>query len=303
LSRQALLTLTIVVLILLNAMTFVAAYPETSVIDGGCCSDLLLAKDFSAFYVGAWRLLNDPGSIYRRGAVNDGEPATPPAPESFKYMPSFLLLMIPLLAFSYHDALIAFDLLQFLLLPFIALLLWWLLKREKPIFIGIAMVLVLLQPSPLPHWGLSVSYYWQWAEGQSKVLEAFLLLLSLYLAKSGRPKLSGLSFALVAFDPRFALLGLPLFLMFNSNRWVAAVGSASASLVVLDLPLLYPGTGSGFLTMAFSYGATTPFYYYSYIPLAALAVVYLAYRTELVSAIRSIMGSGGGKLEFSKVGP
>jgi hypothetical protein len=174
-------------------------------------------------------------------------------------------------------------------LPFIAALLWWLLRREKALYIGIAMALVLLQPLPLPHWGLSASYYWQWAEGQAKVLETFFLLLSFYLAAAGSPKLSGLVFALGAFDPRFALLGLPLFLLFNGKRLFTSIASACLSVALLNLPLLYPPTGAGFLIMAFSYGATTLFYYYSFIPLAALAILYVAYRAELASALRSIV--------------
>jgi hypothetical protein len=294
LSRNALITITIIGLILLNALTLAEAIPETRVIDGGCCSSSLLAKDFSAYYVGAWRLVNDPGELYTRGVVNDGGPATPPKPESYKYMPSFLLLIIPFLSLTYQDALLAFDLLQFLLLPIIAALLWWLLRREKPLYIGIALLLVLLQPFPLPHWGLSASYYWQWAEGQAKVLETLLLLLSFFLGESGRPKLSGVAFAFASFDPRFALLGFPLFLLFNRRRLKASVGSAFLSLVVINLPLFYPPTLEGFLAMSFSYGATTPLYFYSFIPLAALAILYVAHRAELASALRSIGGKETG---------
>jgi hypothetical protein len=287
LSRKALLAITVAGLILLNGLTFIMAYPETLVVDGGCCSSQPLAKDFSAYYVGAWRMLNDPAQLYTKGFVNDGGPVTPPAPESYKYMPSFLLLVSPLLLGGYQEALLVFDLIQFLLLPLIALLLYWLLKGESAVVVGFVMLLVLLQPSPLPHWGLSVSYYWQWAEGQAKVLETFLLVLSFFLARSGRPKLSGAVFALAAFDPRFAALGIPLFLLFNRRRVAASSLAACASLVVLNVPLLYPPVGAGFVGMILSSGISTPLYYYSLIPMAALLSLYAVNWRELVSMVSS----------------
>jgi hypothetical protein len=287
LSRKALLAITIAWLILLNGITFVVAYPETLAIDGGCCSSQPLAKDFSAYYVGAWRLLNDPSQVYTKGAVNDGGPLIPPAPESYKYMPSFLLLVWPLLLGGYQEAFLAFDLVQFLLLPLIAFLLYWLLKGESAVVVAFVMVLVLLQPSPLPHWGLSVSYYWQWAEGQAKVLETLLLVLSFYLARSGRPRVSGAVFALAAFDPRFAALGIPLFLLFNRRRLATSSLAACASLVLLNIPLLYPPVGAGFVGMILTTGVSTPLYYYSLIPLGALLSLYAANGKELVSAVSS----------------
>jgi hypothetical protein len=287
LSRKALLIILIAGLILLNGLTFIMAYPETLVVDGGCCSSRPLAKDFSAYYVGAWRLLNDPAQLYTKGAVNDGGHVIPPAPESYKYLPSFLLLVSPALLGGYQEALLVFDLVQFLLLPLIALLLYWLLKGESTVVVGFVMVLVLLQPSPLPHWGLSVSYYWQWAEGQAKVLETFLLVLSFFLGRSERPGLSGAVFALGAFDPRFAALGLPLFLVFNRSRLAASCLAACASFMVLNVSLLYPPVGAGFIAMIFTSGISTPLYYYSLIPLAALLSLYAVNRKALVSVVRS----------------
>ena len=77
---------------------------------------------------------------------------------------------------------------------------------------------VLLLPYPMPGRGLSVSYYMSWAEGQAKILLSFLLLLSFYLGYRGKPVFSGVIFALGAFDPRFALLALPLFLFYNKSK-------------------------------------------------------------------------------------
>jgi hypothetical protein len=78
-------------LIALNLFTFARAYPEILTLNSGCCSNQVLAKDFSAYYVGAWRLFHDTSNVYAPGNVSDGFPSIPPRPESFKYLPSFLL--------------------------------------------------------------------------------------------------------------------------------------------------------------------------------------------------------------------
>ena len=104
------------IFIALNLVTFIQAYPETMVIDSGCCGTTPLAKDFSAFYTAAWRLLHDPSHIYTPGSLNDGEYQIYPHPETYKYLPSFLLMVLPFLALGYQQALTAFDVFQFLLL-------------------------------------------------------------------------------------------------------------------------------------------------------------------------------------------
>ena len=97
----------LLVLLALSLVTFAQAYPETLRLDSGCCSDHVLAKDFSAYYVGAWRLFHDTPNIYAPGSVADGGPVILPKPEAFKYLPSFLLYVSPLLLLSYQAALSA----------------------------------------------------------------------------------------------------------------------------------------------------------------------------------------------------
>lgn len=265
-------------LMLANISILAAAIPETSRIDGGCCAPhQQLAKDFSAFYVAAWRLLNNPSQVYTRGRVGDGEPAIQPQPQGFKYLPSFLLFILPLLSLPYGRALLAFDFLQFLLLPFIAVLIYGLLKRRGLLVTSVVAAAVILLPLPLstPTWSLSASYYWQWAEGQPKVLQTFLLLLSFALARSGRPRVAGAVFGLASFDVRFALLGLPLFATYSESprkSLLWAVGAFALSNAVL----LYPPTLSGFITMVFTTGLQTPLYYYAFIPVVALASLWIA---------------------------
>jgi hypothetical protein len=270
-------------LLALNLVVFAAAYPETQTIDSGCCGNRPLAKDFSAFYTAAWRLLNDPAQVYNPGYVNDGEYHVLPQPEAYKYLPSFLLFVLPFLALPYQQALTAFDVFQFLLLPVIAWLVYELTKDKNVAAAVVVAAVVLLLPLPLPGWSLSAAYYWQWAEGQSKVLETLLLLLSFYLGRSGRPLLSGTVLGLSAYDPRFALVALPLFVMYNRGRLPVAFLSGALTLLVTNLMLLAPGMGSGFLGMLTGSGFTTPVYYYALIPL--LTVVSLT-----LLNLRAIMG-------------
>ncbi|OLB70455.1 hypothetical protein AUI06_06735 [archaeon 13_2_20CM_2_52_21] len=62
LSKKALLIL-VFGLLVMNFLTFLAAYPQISNIDSGCCSNQPLAKDFSGVYIGAWRLFHDPSGF------------------------------------------------------------------------------------------------------------------------------------------------------------------------------------------------------------------------------------------------
>lgn len=278
-----------IVAILLNLYTFIQAYPETFIVDSGCCANQILAKDFSAYYTASWRLIHDPSNVYTQGAVNDGGPSIYPQPEPFKYLPSFLIFSCPLLFLSYQQALIAFDFVQLLLLPVMAFLIYELLKDRSALAIAVVMIVALLQPSPVPHWGLSASYYWEWAEGQDKVLNTTLLLLSFYLGQTRRPIMSGIVLGLGAFDPRFFLLSLPLFGLYNKLDLKKAGLSLIASLVLLNFPLLIDGIGSGFLKMIFHGGASTPLYYYAFIPLLTLVSLIVINAKEILLLLRELL--------------
>jgi hypothetical protein len=274
------------VLIALNLYTFIAAYPETYTPSPGINTQgSILAKDFSAYYVGAWRLWHNPAQIYHFGALGGAEPFTPPYPEAYKYLPSFLLIISPLMALDYQEALIVFDVIQLMLLPAMAYMLYKLLGSKHVAVTFTVMVIALLLPFPSPNGGLSLSYYWQWGEGQAKVFLTFLLLLSFYLGTKSRPALSGISLALGFFDVRFGLLALPLFIMFNRKNLKAATTSAITALALSNVMLLYPGIGSGFLGMVFKSGITTPLYYYSLIPFFPLMALIGVNFKEVVAAL------------------
>jgi len=283
---KAIFSLSVAALIVLNLFTFAAAYPETYTPSPGINTQgTILAKDFSAYYVGAWRLWHDPSQIYHFGALGGAEPFTPPYPEAYKYLPSFLLVFTPFLSLGYQQALLAFNLLQFLLLPIIAYLLYRLLCSKHLAVTFAVMVIALLLPFPSPNGGLSLSYYWQWGEGQAKVFLTFLLLLSFYLGNKGKPTLSGIALALGFFDVRFGLLAIPLFIIYNRKNIKTATASAIGTLAISNLMLLYPGMGLGFLNMVFASGVTTPLYYYSLIPFLTLISLMVVNLKELVAAL------------------
>jgi hypothetical protein len=272
-------------LITLNLYTFTVAYPETYTPSPGIStSGSILAKDFSAYYVGAWRLWHNPGQIYHFGALNNGEPSTPPYPEAYKYLPSFLIIVSPLLTLDYQNALLTFDIIQFILLPAIAFLLYKLLNNKHIAVTFTVMIIALLLPLPTANWGISPSYYWQWGEGQAKVLLTFLILLSFYFGIKNKPIFSGITLAFGFFDVRFGLLAVPLFVMYNRKNLKSAGASAIGALALSNIMLLYPGMGTLFVNMVFGSGITTPLYYYSFIPFFTLLSLIVVNFKDVVAA-------------------
>jgi hypothetical protein len=234
--------------------------------------------------VSAWRLWNNPGQIYHFGALGNAEPVIPPYPQAYKYLPSFLIIVSPLLTLDYQQALLAFDIIQFMLLPAIAYILYKLLESKNLAVTFAVMTIALLLPFPTMNWGMSPGYYWQWGEGQAKVFVTFLLLVSFYFASKNRPVLSGIAFAVGFFDVRFGLLAIPLYIMYNRKNLKVAIISASSALAISNFMLLYPGMGMGFVKMVFGSGITTPMYYYAFVPFLTLMALIVVNFKELVAA-------------------
>jgi len=291
-----LITLVIAVLIIFNFFVLMSAYPQTLQLDGGG----KVAKDFSAYYIGAWRLWHDTSALYIPGLIHDGEPIIYPHPQDYKYLPSFLLLIIPFQFLSYHQGLEGFDIFQFALLPLVAMMLYSLLHRKNAILL-LAVTAIVLLPFPLPHWGILATYYWQWAEGQAKVFETFLFILSFYLGFKGKPYASGIVFAFAAFDLRFALLGLPLFLFYNKNSMAASVKTAFVVLIASNVILFYPPTGDGFLDMVFGQAFKTALYAYAYIPLLTLTALLLVNSKEIIENFFVVCEQSRLKRFFAKI--
>jgi hypothetical protein len=136
-----------------------------------------------------------------------------------------------------------------------------------------------------------------WAEGQAKILLAFFLLVSFYLGYKGKPVLSSVVFALGAFDPRFALLGLPLFLFYNRSKLKTALPTMVLALSALNLVVFYPGVYQGFVGMVFSSGDTTSFYTPSWIPLVMLLCLIAVNARQMVDEPKRAVSPTVQKLE------
>jgi|WetSurMetagenome_2_1015567.scaffolds.fasta_scaffold127007_1 hypothetical protein len=267
-SKKLLFALAVIIIIILNFYTLSIAYPtmDHSLNLGGAD----LPRDFSVYYIATWRMFHNPSQIFTTSYIADGEPMISPSLTPYKYLPSFLVLISPLVNFDYYPAFWVFDAIQFALLPLMAFLLYKLLENKNPTIALLILVLVLLLPYPMPGRGLSVSYFMSWVEGQAKILLTFLLLVSFYLGYRSRPVLSGVAFAFGAFDPRFTLLALPLILFYNKGKLKAAFVPMVVTLIATNFMIFYPGVAKGFADMILSSGSSTPFYTPSWIPLIML---------------------------------
>jgi hypothetical protein len=72
--------------------------------------------------------------------------------------------------------------------------------------------------------------------------------------------------------------------MYNRKNLKAGALSAIGTLALSNVMFLYPGMGSGFVSMVFGSGITTPIYYYSLIPLFTLVALILVNFKGLVAA-------------------
>jgi hypothetical protein len=290
-SKKLLFALAVIIIIGLNFYTFSVAYPTMNhpLNLGGAD----LPRDFSVYYIATWRMFHNPSQIFTTGQIADGEPTIYPSLTPYKYLPSFLVLISPLINLSYYPAFWVFDAFQFALLPLMAFFLYKLLEKKNPAVVFLILVLVLLLPYPMPGRGLSVSYFMSWAEGQAKIFLSFLLLVSFYFGYKGRAALSGVAFALGAFDPRFAILALPLFLFYNEGKLRAALIPMVIALVATNFIVFYPGAAQGFVDMVFGSGSATPLYTPAWIPLIMLVSLILVNGRQMIDALKIHHESNG----------
>ena len=283
-SKKFLFTFAIVIIVILNLYTFTVAYPTLNKPLNLGNEDL--PRDFSVYYIASWRMLHNPSQIFTTGALADGEPTIYPSLTPYKYLPSFLVLISPLQTLDYYQAFWVFDAIQFALLPLMAFLLYKLLENKNPIVAMVILVAVLLLPYPMLGRGLSVSYYMSWAEGQAKILLSALLLASFYLGYKGKPQVSGVTFALGAFDPRFFFLALPLFLFYNKGKLKSAIVPMVLVLVAANFLVFYPGVAEGFFGMVFGSGTTTPLYTPAWIPTIMLVALIAVNGKALINELK-----------------
>jgi hypothetical protein len=283
LSQKQKIVLVILIAVALNAITFCFAFPETFKPESN-----IWARDFSAYYIGEWRLFHNPTTIYWGGA-QPGDYKILPAPQTFKYAPSFLILFAPFLALSYQNAFTAFDLVQLALIPALAFFVYKMAKDKKYAFAAIAAVIILIQPLPTPPinqdalnlflfrffslnpQSFSPSYYAGYVLGNAHVLQTTLLVGALYFGFTKKPWFSALLFAFGAFDPRAALLVLPLLLWYNRKSIFPFLVGAASFLAITNLPFFfYYGIGFSFLRAEMSVSTISLMYPYDWLPIYAV---------------------------------
>jgi hypothetical protein len=296
LNRNTAIISVIILALILNFSIFLKAYPETFV-----PQTPTLERDFSAYYMGAWRLFNNPSQVYYDGSLPGDYPLVG-APQPFKYLPNFLIWFSPFLLLSYQNALNAFDILMFLSMIPLAFFVYRLV-HGKNLFLSVAVVLiVLLQPiliSPsigyddlnflhyriisLDVQTISPSYLCGYTLANAHVLQNTLLVGAIYFAYIKKPLISALLLTFAAFDPRVALVALPLLLWYNRESLVKFVGGTAVMLLATNLPIfLYGGVGESFLSMVVHASVVSQMYLYEYIPLYAIGALTLL---ELVTEI------------------
>jgi len=296
-TKKEVLTLVIVVAIALNAFTFCIAYPQTFKPEFSC-----LARDFSAYYLGEWRFLHNPSEIYNPEAL-PGDYQILPRTQPFKYAPSFLILFLPVLTLSYQNALNAFDILQLALIPILAFFVYKLVKDKNLVLGSVVAVIVLVNPLPSlqveiePNNALSShlitlsaqifspNYFVGYSVANAHILQAVLLVGAVYFGFSKKPLLSALLLALGSFDPRAAIIALPLLFWFNRQVITKFVVGATIFLTTLNLPFFfYQGIGFAFLKNGMSGFVASQLYQYDWIPIYSLAALTAA---EIITVFKA----------------
>ncbi len=275
LSKKTSVISVILLAALLNLSIFCLAFPITFKPESPT-----LARDFSAYYMGAWRLFHNPTQVYNV-SVQPGDYQTIGQAQPFKYTPSFLILFAPFLTLSYQVALSAFDIMQFLLILALAFFVYKLVKDKNLFFASIVAVIILVAPSLfLPSAGYSIvnslqtfspNYYSGYFLANAHILQTVLLVGALYFGFTKKPWLSALLFAFGSFDPRGALFALPLLSWYNRHSIKKFIFGSTVFLLVTNLPFfLYYGVGFEFLQATFSAATTSQMFFYDWIPIYAV---------------------------------
>jgi hypothetical protein len=295
-NRKMVIIGVIAVVLVLNVVTFAGAYPRMFE-----PSSPTLEKDFSAYYIAGWRLYNNPSKVYAAGSM-PGDYPLELRPQTFKYVPSFLFFISPFLLLSYQDAFLAFNILQLALMPVLAFFVYKLVEDKNLALAILVSVVVMINPLPsLPlnqaslnslHYRFtsinpqtfSLSYYGGYVCGNAHNIQSVFLVGAMYFGFVKKPWLSGLMFAVSAFDPRFALLALPLILWFNRKTLWRFVAGSAVFLTALNLPFFfYYGIGFELLRANASGFVLLQMYSYDWIPFYTVLVLAAAEVFTLVS--------------------
>jgi hypothetical protein len=287
LTKKTALILVITLAVVLNFSIFLYSYPQTFTPQASN-----LSRDFSAYYTGAYRLFHNPTKIYLDG-VQPGDYPINPLTQTFKYTPSALILFTPILMLNYQNALNAFDFVQFLSVTAMAFFVYTLVK-DKNLFLAVPVVLIvlvnpiLISPSIKYDWTnfmhyrmislhvqtFSPSYYAGYLLANAHILQTALIVGALYFGYTKKPWLSALLFAFGVFDPRVALLALPLLLWYNRVAIWKFVGATVVFLAATNLPFFfYQGIGFTFLQTEVNGSVVSQMYLYDWIPIYAVGAL------------------------------
>lgn len=301
-NKKLFLVSIIIAALALNLFMFCYAYPEITTLEFGDT-----ARDFSAYYMGAWRLLNNPAMVYHDGALPSDYPIEG-IPQPFKYPPSFLLIIVPFLALNYMDALVTFNFLQLALIPLLALLVYKLIKDKNPVLGAVAAFVVLVQPLPTPasnipysepfDFGLidvpiqvfAPSYYCGWVYINAHILQAVLLVAALYFGYRKKPWLSALLFAFGMMDPRAGFFAVPLLLWYNRTKLREFIVGSAVVIAVTNVPFFFYGNVSlSFLQTVLNADIISQSYAYDWIPTYSVIALTLL---ELVTVVNGRRKNG-----------
>jgi hypothetical protein len=295
----------IIAALALNIVMFCYAYPDITKLEFGDT-----ARDFSAYYMGAWRLFNNPTMVYHDGGLPTDYPLAG-IPQPFKYPPSFLLLIIPFLAVNYMDALVTFTFLQLALIPLLAFFVYKLIKDKNPILGAIAAFIVLVQPLPTPAsnipfteqihlWNFNInvqsfspSYYCGYVYINAHILQAILLVGALYFGYSKKPWFSALLFAFGLMDPRAAIFSVPLLLWYNRSKLREFLAGSAIFILATNLPFFfYSDVGVTFLQTVLHAEIIAQSYAYDWIPSYSVIALSLI---ELITVLHNRHKNGSAK--------
>jgi Glycosyltransferase family 87 len=252
----------ILIAVAINVLIFAVAYPRTL-----SPFSSTLAHDFSAYYIGAWRLFHNPTKIYYGGSYPGDYPITP-SPSIFEYAPSFLLWFSPFLKLSYQDALTAFDLLQVASIFAVAFFVYKIVKGKNALLGAVVAFLVLVQPS--------TGYYDGYVTGNAHVIQVAFIVGAMYFGFAKKPWFSAILFTLSAFDPRASLIALPLLLWYNRQRLWQFIAGSAVFLAVTNLPFFfYYNIGLTFLHLNVNGRRVLVMWGYDWLSIFAVAVLSL----------------------------
>ena len=250
-NKKTTIILVIIIAAAINIIGFCVAYPETFKPEAGN-----LARDFSAYYIGEWRLLHNPTKIYS-GWTWPGDYQILPQAQTFKYTPSFLVFFAPFLSLKYQDSLLAFNFLQVALIPALAFFVYKMVKDKNLTLASVVAVIILVQPLPTPplsqflndplHHQLALinlpsflpTYIIGYGVVNAHVLQTILLVAAMYFGFIKKPWISAFMFCLGVFDPRAALFAFPLLLWYNRHKLRQFIGGATLFIAVTNVPFFF----------------------------------------------------------------